>query len=251
VLLSAQVNLYRSYQTSIPWEIFMVTTGLFLAMGVAFAFVMYGAAAALVLSFFPQSAAALRLAQRRVLGLDAGVLLLLAIGLGALLSQVAAILMDRFHAVTLLSVGGSGFIDNPAPALAAVASAVGSLFARGAILALLALVVQKLPKRWMVVPLAILAAVAMVQGEVRTPGEFALEYAVALLGVACALAFCLWFARNNYLAYTLVLGVGILRPAVAELFASGNAGLEMQAWGLVALMVAGVAWTVGPALVRR
>jgi len=251
VLLSAQVNLYRSYQTSIPWETFMATTWVVLAMGVAFAFVVYGGAAAFLLSFYPESAGALRLAQRRVLGLDAGALLLLGIGLWAVSSQVGAILTDRFHAVALVGVGSPNLIGNPAPALEAVASAVRSVFARGALLAVLAMAVQKLPKRWMLAPLALLAIVAMVSADVRTPGEFALEYVVAFVGVGCALLFCLRFARNNYLAYTLLLAVLALRPALAELLGSGNAGLEMQAWVLVALMAAGVGWAVGPALVRR
>jgi membrane protease YdiL (CAAX protease family) len=251
VLLSAHMTLYRNYQTSIPWETFAVMIWLSLAMGVAFGFLVYGAAAAFLLSFYPESAGALRLAQRRVLGLDAGVLLLLGIGLWALSSQVGAILTDRFHAVALVGVGSPNLIGDPAPAVEAVANAVRSVFARGAILAILALVAQKVPKRWMLAPLALVAIVAMVSDDVRTPGEFALEYVVAFVGVGCALLFCLRFARNNYLAYTLLLAVLALRPALAELLGSGNAGLEMQAWVLVALMAAGVAWAVGPGLVRR
>jgi len=193
----------------------------------------------------------LRLAQRRVLGLDAGLLLLLGIGLWAVSSQVGAIQTDRFHAVALVGVGSPNLIGDPAPAVEAVANAVRSVFARGAILAILALVAQKVPKRWMLAPLALVAIVAMVSDDVRTPGEFALEYVVAFVGVGCALLFCLRFARNNYLAYTLLLAVLALRPALAELLGSGNAGLEMQAWVLVALMAAGVAWAVGPGLVRR
>jgi membrane protease YdiL (CAAX protease family) len=251
VLLSAHINLYRNYQTSIPWETFVVTTCLFLAMAVAFGFVMYGAAGAFLLSFFPESAGALRVAQRRVLGPDAGVLLLLAAGMGVFCSQVGAILTDRFHAVAMLSAGSRDLIGNPAPAVAAVAGAVGAVFGRAAILAVLALAAQKLTRRWMLAPLVLLAVAAMVSDDVRTPGEFALEYLVALLGVACALAFCVWFARNNYLAYALVLAGVALRPAITELFGAGSAGLQMQAWVLVAVMVAGVGWAVGPGLVRR
>jgi hypothetical protein len=123
---------------------------------------------------------------------------------------------------------------------------VRSIFTRAAMLAVGALAVRWLPKRWMVAPLALLLAGAMVSEDVRTVGEFALEYLPALVGVACALTFCLWFARRNYLAYLLVLVVGAVYPALAELFHSGNAGLAMQGWMVAAVILLGVAWAVGP-----
>ena len=249
--LSLHLTLYRGYQTFIPFETFEVTTCAVLAMGVAFAFVMYGAAVAFLLSFFPESAAALRLAQRRVLGLDAGVLLLLAAGLGFLCHQLGALLTDHFPALALLDPGSPGLIGGPAPALSAIALALPTIFSRAAILAVLALVVQKLPKRWMLAPLTLLAVCAMVSSDVHTPGEFVLEYVVAFAGIACALAFCLWFARGNYLAYAVVLGVMALHPALAELFGNGNAALQMQGWMVAGAMVAGLAWAVGPGLARR
>jgi hypothetical protein len=250
LLLPLRATLYRSYQTFVPLETFEVTTCAVLAMGVAFAFVMYGAAVAFLLSFFPESAAAFRAARRRVLGLDAGLLLLLAAGMWLLCRQWGAVLTDRFPAWALLDVGSPGLIGSPAPAVAAVAGAVPSVFARGAILAILALVLRKLPRRWMLAPVALLAICGTVSGDVRTPGEFALEYAAAFAAAACALAFCLWFARDNHLAYALVLGAMGLQPALAELFGNGNAALQMQAWAVAAVLVAGAAWAAGPGLAR-
>jgi hypothetical protein len=78
-----------------------------------------------------------------------------------------------------------------------------------------------------------------------------LEYLLAFAGIACALAFCMWFARNNYLAYAMVLGMAAIHPALAELLHSGNAGLEMQGWAVVAVIAAGIALAVGPGLMRR
>jgi membrane protease YdiL (CAAX protease family) len=251
VLLTMEIAVNRNYQTYMPWQTYQVTTWLVMGMGIAFAYVMYGAEAGLLLSFFPECAAAWRAAQRRVLGLDAGVLLLLAIGLWALCHQLATVLTDRFHALAILGVGNAGLIGNPAPAVAAVAGAVPSLFMRGAVLAILALAVRKLPKPWMLAPLILLAICALVDGDVRTPGEFALEYAMGFAGIACALAFCLWFARNNYLAYALVLAAMALHSALAELFGAGNAALQTQGWAVVAVMVVYVAWAVGPGLVRE
>ena len=248
--LSFHVFLYRNYQTSVPFETFEVTAGVVLAMQVAFVYVIYGSAAALLLSFFPESTAAFR-PVRRVLAADAAVLLLLAVGLWQFSHRLAGVLTDRFHAVAILGVDDPGLIGLPVPALAAVANVVRAIFTRAALLALIVLAVRKLPQRWMLAPVTLLAVCAMVPEEVRTPGEFALEYLLAAVGVACAVAFCVRFARANYLAYVLVLGMGAVYSALAELLHSGNAGLQMQGWIVAAAVVAGLAWAVGPGLARQ
>jgi len=248
--LSLQLTLYRGYQTYVPFETFVITTCVVLAMGVAFAYVMYGAASGFVLSFFPESVAALRAVGRRVLAVDAVVLLLLAVGLWHLCQELAEVLTDRLHAAAILTVDSPSLIGLPAPAVTAVANVVRAIFTRAAMLAVLALAVRKLPKRWMLAPLTLLAVCVLVSDEVRTPGEFALEYLLAFAGIVCALAFCLWFARNNYLAYMLILGMGAVHSALAELLHSGNAGLETQGWAVVAVVAVGIAWAVGPGLVR-
>ena len=105
--LSFHVFLYRNYQTSVPFETFEVTAGVVLAMQVAFVYVIYGSAAALLLSFFPESTAAFR-PVRRVLAADAAVLLLLAVGLWQFSHRLAGVLTDRFHAVAILGVDDPG-----------------------------------------------------------------------------------------------------------------------------------------------
>lgn len=130
-----------------------------------------------------------------------------------------------------------------------MANVVRAIFTRAALLALIVLAVRKLPKRWMLVPLLLLAVFALVSEDVRTPGEFALEYVLAFVGVACAIAFCVWFARLNYLAYMLVLGMGAVHEAMAELLHSGNAGLETQGWIVLGAVLLGIAWAVGPGLI--
>jgi len=245
--LSFEITLYRGYQTYMPFETFVVTTCVGVAIVVAFAYVMYGAAAGFILSFFPDSMAAFRKV-RRVLAVDAAVLLLLAIGLWHFCYQLAAVLTDRLHALAILDVGSPSLIGLPAPALAAVANVVRAIFTRGALLAVVALAIRMLPKRWMLAPLTLLAVCVLVSGDVRTPGEFGLEYLLAFAGIACALAFCVWFARNNYLAYALVLGMGAVYSALSELLHSGNVGLETQGWVVAAVVASYVAWAVGPGL---
>ncbi len=246
--LSYHLTLFRNYDTSVPLETYTVTLWVQLAMQLAFAYVMFAAAAAFILSFFPESMAAFR-SVRRVLSVDALVLLLLAFGLWHFCHQLAGVLADRFHAVAFVGIDESSLIGLPAPALAGLANVVQSIFTRAAILALAVLAVRTLPQRWMIAPLALLAACALVSEEVRTPNEFALEYGLALVWVACALAFCMWFARANCLAYVLVMGMGAVYPAMAELLHSGNAGLEMQGWIILAGVVVCLAWAVVAGLV--
>jgi len=248
--LSFHLFLYRNYPTSIPFETFTVTAAVVLAIEVAFAFVLYGAAAAVVLSFFPESLDAFR-PVRRVLALDAVVLLVVAIGLWQFWHQLAGLLTEHFHALSFVEVAEPSLIGLPAPALTAVIDAVRTIFTRAAILALGVLAFRSLPKRWMVAPLVLLLAFVAVSADVRTPGEFALSYGIALGGLALTLVFCLWFARRNYLAYVLVFTLGSLYPAAAELFHSGNRGLAVQGWIVAGAAVLALAWAVGIAYFQR
>jgi len=246
VLLNVHVTLYRGYQTAIPFETFAVMTYTILGMSVLFAFVMYGAGMALLTSFFPDCLAALRAAARRVMALDAALALLAAAGLDIGYHRVGAWLMDHFHAQALLQIDAPSLIGNSVPALAALAGAARSVFAEGAALAIVALVVGWLPRRWLLLPAALLAAFTTVSDEVHTPAEFALEYGVALIGLGCAVAFCVWFARKNYLAYALVFGALALRDPLVELLGSGNQWLQTQGWIVAAVLAVGMVATMAP-----
>jgi hypothetical protein len=69
--------------------------------------------------------------------------------------------------------------------------------------------------------------------------------------VAAAAAFCRWFARDNYLAYALVLWLFALRGAIAELLGNPMPGLTLQARIVVAAAAAGVGWAIAPAIAKR
>ena len=248
--LSFQLTLYRNYDNAVPVDTQSATLVVELAMQLVFAYVMSAASAAFILSFFPQSLAALR-SVRWVFACDAAVLLALADGLWYFYHWLAAVVADRFHSVALVEVAYPSLIGLPAPAFAGLAHVVQAIFTRAAVLAIGALAVQKLRRRWMLVPLALLAACMMVSEEVRTPAEFALEYLPAVVGVGLTMAFCLWFARANYLAYALVVGMAAVHAVVVELLHSGNAGLEMQGGIVLAVVLVCLVWAVGPGLVRR
>lgn len=221
--------------------------GVALVMGVLFSYVMYGAGVAFLLSFFPESPAAFSRA-RRILAPDALLLLLMAAGLWQFCHQLAAILTERFHALAILDVDTPTLIGLPAPALGTVATAVRSVFSRTALLAVIALAWRKTPKPWMRPLLLLAAAFVMVSSSVRTPGEFTLEYALALVELGCGLLFCIWFARMNYLAYVLLAWLAAMYPATAELIHSGNALLALQGWIVAGVALLAIAWAIAPGL---
>jgi membrane protease YdiL (CAAX protease family) len=243
--LSLPIGLSRQYQTSMPFETWQAMMVAGLAMTLAFAYVMYGAAGALVTSFHADCLEAFRAAQRRLLGADALVALAAAAGLWGISRGVDAALTSRFHSQAILAVGAPGLIGEPAPALEAVASAIGPMFINAATIVIAVLLVGMLRKWWMLAGLVV--AAAALSSEIRTPGELALQYGPALLTVECAAVFCRWFARRNYLAYALVFFVMALRSGMMELFGTGNAGSETQGWIVVAVGALGIAWAALPA----
>jgi len=90
-----------------------------------------------------------------------------------------------------------------------------------ATLALIAIVIKKLPKRWMLVPLALAALSVNLSGDSAPSGIRAPVRHGRRLG-GCAVLFCLSFARKNYLAYALVLWAMALRPAIGSCSAMGT-----------------------------
>jgi hypothetical protein len=162
---------------------------------------------------------------------------------------LAAVLTARFHAYALFSISSPDLIVSTFPAIAALAGGVRLVLLNAAKIALAAVIVQKLRKRWMLAPFALLAIFFEI-GDIRTPGEFALQYGLALITMGCIVAFCVWFARNNYLAYGLVLWLLALRPSLTQLFGNHNPGLQVQALLVTTALVASAAWAILPSLRR-
>ena len=249
-LLSLPLLLKR-YDTAVPLPTFEALTYTSIAVSAVLAFVLLAAVSAFVLSFYPGATAVLRASSRRLLGLDAGVAVLAAAGLALALSQAEDWLMSHFPAQAIYSLGVSNELASAAPAIAAVTGAVRTLLISAAALVLLALVFQRAPRRWMILALGLVALTVNVPSSVRTGGEFALSYGVALLWGCSAVLFCLVFARANYLAYALVFWILALRPAASELLASGNRSLKAQGFAVIAVMIASWIWAAAPALKKR
>lgn len=243
--------LLKDYNTAIPLSTYETVTYTTVVISVALGFVVLAAAVAFITSFYPESATALSSPNRRALGLDAAVAVLAAAGLVFALGQAEDWLMSRFASQALYSIGVSNIVASAAPALAAAAGAVRTVLLSAAALTLLALVVTRVNNRWALLLLGLVALTVNLPSSVRTPGEFALSYGVALLWGGGALLFCFAFARANYLAYALAFWILALRPAAAELFAAGNGRLQTHGFAVIALMLAGFVWTIFPAILRR
>jgi membrane protease YdiL (CAAX protease family) len=241
----------KSYRTDVPLETFQAMSYVFVAMSAIFGFLLMGGAAALVVTFFPDAVPALRRENRAALAFDALAALLAATGIAFALHQFAGLLVDRFHAQAVLSIGSPDIIVSTAPALAALSNAVRGLLSDAALLGLLALLVWQFKSPWMRYGAALLALCATLPSEVRTPGEFLLHYTISLATAAAGIAFCWLFARRNYLAYALVLWLMALRTPMLQLLDTGNGALQLQAWLIAAVMAATLVWAVAPALIRR
>jgi hypothetical protein len=253
-LLSVGLML-KNYRTDVPLETFQALSYVSIAMGAIFGFLLMGAAAALIVTYFPDALPALRRTNRAAMAFDAMVALIAAAGIALLVRQFQGILVDRFHAQALFSISSPDIIASAAPAVAALSSAVRSLLTDAALLCLLALLAWQLTKPgtklWMLrFAAALLALCAIIPGEVRTPGEFILNYVISLALAIGGIAFCWFFARRNYLAYALVLWLVALRTPMLQLLDTANSPLQTQGYLLAAVMLATLAWALAPAFLR-
>jgi hypothetical protein len=220
-------------------------------MSAIFAFLLLGAATALVISYFPDSATVWRAAWRAIHGRDAAIALLAAVGLAMIVGRADAVLAARFHAQALFSIDSPDLIVSAAPAVAAIAGSVRSTLTLAAVVALLALTLIRWPSRWMIAALVLLTPLAILPLDIHRAGEFALQYGMGVMMTTAGAAFCLLFARGNYLAYVLVLWAAALRGPVSEMMGSGNSGLQMQGWAVLAVLITGIAWALLPAAKKR
>jgi membrane protease YdiL (CAAX protease family) len=249
-LLSMKLML-QGYNTAIPLAAYEATMYMVVAMSVIFGFVLVGGAAALVAAYYPHAPALLRTDSRRQAGRDALFAVLSATGLALLSRQAQILLLDRFPGAALFSIGSPDLIASALPALAAAAGAVRSILIYGAALATAALILERLKSRWMVAAAAVLTPFLMLPLDIRTPAEFALQYAGACLTVATMVVFCRYFACGNYLAYALVLWLLALRGPLGDLLGNPYPAYVLQGRVLALAGGATVLWAVVPAWITR
>jgi len=162
------------------------------------------------------------------------------------ISCLNALLNARLHAQALLSIGPPSLIATAAPAVAALAGGVIACVLLAGTLAVIVLIARRLSPHSILVPLALVALLAAVSQEVRTPGELALQYGMVLLTAAGTFVVCLWFGGSNYLAYGLVFWSLSLRGSLAELFGNDLTGAHAQGWIVAAALAFTVIWVLLP-----
>jgi len=247
-LLAIQL-MFKGYDTAVPLKTFEAMAWTGMAMALIFSLLMYTALLGLLLSLYPDSRGILGADSRRKWGADAAVAALFAIGIIVLLDRLQTLLMDHFHAQALFDFASPNIIVSAVPALSVIASALGEVLVFAGVLAVIVQLLGILRKGWMTILVGLLAAVAFVSTDVRTVGEFALEYGVSLASLLCAVVFCRYFARHNYLAYVLALfAVSCLSRATMQLLAQPNSSLHLQGWIVVACIGAAMVWCLLPAV---
>src|SRR5579885_1014186 len=243
-LLSMHTML-ANYPTAVPLETFQAITYLAVAMSTLIGCVVAAASIALLASYFPDAIASLRAGSRRALAGGAVLAFLAAVGLALLARQIELLLTARFPAQASFELVVPGLLVSTSPALSALAGLQG-IFAGGAGVAVCALLWRRFRQPWIRLVLGFLAAFAVLPLDIRTAGEFALQYGLALLEVAVPAVFCLVFARGNYLAYALVLAAMAERSPLAELFGNPMPGLAVNGWIVSAILAALFLWVLLP-----
>ncbi len=241
---------FEGYDTAISLQTFEMQAAISVLIVLIGSFLATACAAGLLMAVEPDGMTALRAENRRRLGLDA--LLAAALGVALLFSasSIHSILQNRFHAQAVLGSSPPANFALSAPAAAVLAGAPNATLARLAVLALAAFAVSRIRRRWVAIVLGLLVVAAMTPGQVHTPGEFALEGAAALVTLAVLAGYCLWVARDNYLAYALAVGGWVLMSKAVGLLAQPAGELQRQGWLVVAGLVLTVIWAVAPAFGR-
>ncbi len=242
--------LMRNYPTSIPFETFQITMYAGIVITALFGFIFFAAAAALVISSFPDCLAAWRTGGRRVFGKDALAALAACIGLGLIVTRVSGFLQNHFHALAFFSPSSPELIATPAPVLSAITSALTGILVFSGAIATLAVMLRRLKPIWMV-SMAPIAVAALVPSDARTAQEFAFHYGLGLFTAALAALWCWRFARNNYLAYGLAFWAVGIQGHAAALLGTEIPAMQAQGWAVVATGALVAIWVVGPAFVGK
>jgi membrane protease YdiL (CAAX protease family) len=239
--------MWQNYQTAIPFGMFRIVIVSSAVMALVFTFLMVCGSLVAITVLRPGALTAFGGAARRAFGADALLAALLAVGLAAIVQRCHALLENLLHAYATVEVAAPTQIASLSPLLSILSSALGSIPMNLAGLAVAVYLIGHVRARWMPIPIAVLAAMAMASQEVRTPAELAFAAALAVLPLVAVVVFVVFFARDNWLAYALAVLAFDLNGGAARLFAEPNPALQIQAWLLVAILTIVLAWVALPA----
>lgn len=245
--ISSYPLLFRTFNTAWTLEMFQAMILIGSLISIVGVFIGATFCSALLLALRPDCLTALSSSNRRKMGWDALLSLLVGTAAFVFLSHFRAFLTGQFHRYASLDLNPPGVFASLVPAVNEVSGAAWAVLLWVVTLALIAAVAFGYLKRpWLIVLVSLVVAAGFSGG--HTAGEFLLQYAMTLAALILYSAVLLVFFRRNYLAYALwPLSMSLGRDAY-KLASQPSSSLEIQGWVVATFLLLSVVWAVLPAL---
>jgi membrane protease YdiL (CAAX protease family) len=197
--------LYHRYNTSISLSNFWIVIAVSLAVTPLFMGLVAWLVVALATSLYPDAWGIFKGAARRVWRRDAVIAIVLSLAAGVGISQLNALISDRFH--TFAPVSFAIFpiqMDTSSPGIAVILHALIFTVLYAALVGILIYLLCSgwWRRAWWIWPAAALLLLASLgPAGAHSVREFLAGWVMGLLPLAAAVAIAAWFCRSNILAY--------------------------------------------------
>ena len=247
--LNGLPTLARHYQTSIDFNLFLISLIIGILIALLGLFIGLGMGVGLVTAIFPESINTLKSVTRRGMGRDALLASIITI-LGLFgLERLGVILNARFPTAAL--IGGLPMpqsADALLPALSIFFNMLTSSFFIASIAGIIIFVlIGIVRKRGLAAGALLIAVLAFVPLSVRSLPELFLNLAATLPIVIWLLVVITYFLHRNYLAYLLVPFFYTGTNAAISLLGQENGFLTANAIAIVMAMLGVAVWVAAPA----
>jgi membrane protease YdiL (CAAX protease family) len=196
--------IYQNYGTSIPLSNFWISVGVGLAVGPLLVGLLGWLTVALAASLYPDAWGIFSGAARRVWRRDAVIAIVLGVVSAAGVSQLIALISNRFHTFAPVSISiFSGRMDTSSPGFGVLMHAlIYTVLGAAAIGVLIHLACSGWHRRtWWMWPVALLILVGLGPSGAHSVQEYVAGWVMGFLPFAAAVAIAGWFFRSNILAY--------------------------------------------------
>ncbi len=200
--------LYQNYGTSIPLSNFWISAGVGLAVVPLLLGVLGWLTVALAASLYPDAWGIFSGAARRVWRRDAVIAVVLSVAAAVGISQLIALISNRFHTFAPVSVSiFSGRMDTSSPGFGVLVHAlIYTVLGAAAIGILIHLASEGWHRRaWWIWPVALLILVGLGPSGAHSVREYVAGWVMGFLPFAVAVAIAGWFFRSNILAYAAAM----------------------------------------------
>jgi membrane protease YdiL (CAAX protease family) len=212
LIVLAELNtiplMYQRYFTSISLSNFWISVAVGLAVAPLLMGLLTWLAVALATGLYPDSWAIFRGAARRVWRRDALIALALSVAAGVGISQLNALMSDRFHTFAPVSFGlFSGRMDVSLPGVSVMLHALIYTVLGAALAGILIHVGRSGWSRraWWIWPVALLVLVSLGPWGAHSVREYMAGWVMGFLPLPAAVVIAGWFCRTNILAYVAAI----------------------------------------------